>query len=101
MLDLLDTRFHDNRSWRNQRAGDLGGRSPAAKPASEQNDHGQPEDQVSPDRIAGFLCLCRRHDLTTPPSDTILIGEGAATRDCNTWPSTVSFGPKACIRPSF
>ena len=31
---------------------------------------------------------------------TILIGVGGATR-CSTCPSTVSFGPNACMRPSF
>ena len=41
------------------------------------------------------------HDFfAAPASDTILIGGGGATR-CSTWPSTVSFGPNACMRPSF
>src|SRR5450755_960537 len=40
------------------------------------------------------------HDLATPASDTILIGAGEATRGCSTCASTVSFGPKACMRPS-
>ena len=48
----------------------------------------------------GRRAIALGHDLATPASETILIGAGGATR-CSTCPRTVSFGPNACMRPSF
>ena len=99
MLDFLDVGFDHDRSRRDQRAGDLRGRCPAAEPAGQNDDHRQPDDQMQPYRRLRARGLAAAHDLATPPSDTILIGDGGATR-CSTCPSTVSLGPKACMRPS-
>src|SRR6266702_2959056 len=108
MLHLLDVGFDHDLAGRDQRAGDLNRRRPAAE-ADGQNQHDRdPEDQVKPDRLphgslrAGF-CPANRHRahaLATPASETTLIGADGATRGWSTWASTCSFGPKACIRPS-
>ena len=52
VLDLLDVRFNDDRAWRNQRAGDLGGGRPDAD-AERQKDHDcGARNRVAPDRFA-------------------------------------------------
>src|SRR5712664_973861 len=100
MLYFFHVGFDDNRSRRDQRPRDLRRRCPAAKPAGKNDDHRQADVQMQPYRLQRSLLLAAAHDLATPPSDTILMGLGGATR-CSTCPNTVSLGPNACMRPSF
>src|SRR6185312_11324555 len=108
ILHLLDVGLDHDLSPRDQRAGDLGGRGPAPESAGDKGDDREPDDQMQPDRALRTLwpaatCDLRRsaaHDLAAPESETILIGADAATRGCRTCPSTASFGPNACMRPS-
>ena len=100
MLHFFHVGFDHDRSRRDQRPGDLGRRRPAAKPAGKNGDHRQADDQMQPYRLPRSALFAVAHDLATPPSDTILMGLGGATR-CNTCPRTVSLGPNACMRPSF
>ncbi len=55
VLHLLHVGFDDDRSRRNQRARDLRRRCPAADPAGQNDNHGQPDDQMQPDRSARAL----------------------------------------------
>src|ERR1700722_13807179 len=99
MLHFLDAGFDHDRARRDQGARDLGRECPAAEPARQNHHHGQSDDQMQPYRRSRSLHL-GGHDFATPASETTLIaGAGGATR-CSTWPSTVSLGPKACMRPS-
>src|ERR1700723_474917 len=103
MLHFLDARFDYDRARCNQGARDLGSGGPAAEPARQHAHHGQPDDQMQPDRWPRAPHFAAGHDLAAPASDTILMAGGGAvggaTR-CSTCPSTVSLGPKACTRPS-
>src|SRR4029077_1345204 len=99
VLHLLDVGIDDHRARRDQRAGNLHGRRPASKSPRKDKHHHKAGDQMQPYRASRTTELAG-HDLATPPSETILIGVGGATR-CSTCPSTVSFGPNACMRPSF
>src|SRR5205807_1244373 len=102
VLHLLHVGLDYDLTRCDQRARDLRGRRPAAEPAGKDHDHGEADDQMQPDRLTRALFLAGEvdHDLVTPPSETILIGEGGATRCCSTCASTCSLGPKACARPS-
>ena len=78
MLDFLDVGIDHDRARRDQRAGYLRRRCPAAETAGENEDDGKPDDQMQPDRrLRAFRCLVV-HDFATPASETILIGEGGA-----------------------
>jgi hypothetical protein len=99
VLHLLDVGIDHHRPRRDQRARDLCRRGPAAEPAGQHQHQRQADDEMHPYRAARARQL-GGHDFFPPPaSETILIGVGG-TR-CSTWPSTVSFGPNACMRPSF
>src|SRR6266481_2153193 len=100
MLHFFYVGFDDDRSRRDQCPRDLGRRRPATKPAGKNDDHRQTDDQMQPYRLPRSALFAAAHDLATPPSDTILMGVGGATR-CSTCPRTVSLGPNACMRPSF
>src|SRR6185369_9567512 len=67
----------------------------------EQHQHQRKaDDQMPADRTVRAFQLGGHDFFAAPTSDTILIGGGDGAR-CSTWPSTVSFGPNACTRPSF
>ena len=101
VLHLLDVGIDHDRARRDQRAGDLHRRGPAAEPAGQHQHQRQADDQMRPDRAARAASSSAvMISFAAPASETILIGGGGATR-CSTWPSTVSFGPNACMRPSF
>ena len=104
VLYLLDVGIDDHRSGRDQRAGDRHRRGPAAEAAGQHQDDDKAYDQMQPDRAARaahfVLHVLTSHDLP-PASETILIGGGGPGTRCSTCPSTCSFGPNACMRPSF
>jgi len=50
MLDFFDVGFDHHRSRRDQRARDLRSRGPAAEAAGQNDDDGQPDHQMHPDR---------------------------------------------------
>src|SRR5262249_27714194 len=103
MLDFLDVGFDHDLARRDQGAGNLLGRGPCSEPAGQQRDHREADDQMQPDRAPYnglFFRFLIAHDFAPPASETILIGCGGTTRGCSTCASTVSFGPKACMRPS-
>jgi hypothetical protein len=80
VLDFLDVGIDDHRAGRDQGAGDLRGRCPAAQTACEHEHNDEADNEVDSDRAARS---CERrfappsHGLATPPSATILIGCGA------------------------
>ena len=100
MLHLLDVGIDHHRARRDQRARNRHRRSPAAKPAGQHQHQHQADDQMrrvsSGARLScSAVMLCRSR-----LGDDLDRRRGGATR-CSTWPSTVSFGPNACMRPSF
>ena len=99
VLHLLDVGIDHHRPRRDQRTRNLYRRGPAAESAGQHQHQRKADDEMPAYRAVRALQLCG-HDFFAPASDTILIGVGGATR-CSTWPSTVSFGPNACMRPSF
>ena len=109
VLHLLDVGFDHDLARRDQRARDFRGRGPAAEAAGQHQRRWRGRRcRCGADRaLRAFRAVVGRcHTASVmiwrlPPSETILIGVGGATRGCSTCASTVSFGPKACMRPSF
>ena len=118
MLHLLNVLIDDDRALRDQRAGNLDCRRPAADAATEQQQDGDTGKKMAADRrarsgrprgkltfgglpaVGGKFLRARDHTPALPLSGTIFSGCGTAGR-CRTLLRTSSFGPKACVRPSF
>ena len=94
MLHLLDVGIDDDRSGRDQRAGQFGGGGPAADAADQHQHDGDAGDQVALDRI---LRLDGRfaHDDDAPASGTTFSGRSIGVR-CSTLLRTSSLGPNTC-----
>ena len=102
VLHLLDVGIDHDRARRDQRAGDLRRRGPAAEPAGQHQDQREADDQMRADRAVARLSARLGHDLRNSRFGHDLDRRRRRRRRCcSTWPSTVSFGPNACMRPSF
>src|SRR6185437_6643854 len=98
MLHLLDVRIDDERTLRDECAGNLSRGRPAADPAAEQDDDGDAEKDVPPDRNARWGRRFFFHP-APPASGTTFNARGAGAGHCNTLLRISSFGPNCCWRP--
>ena len=94
VLDLLDVGIDDQRALGDQRAGDLGGRGPAAESDAEERYQRATDDDMPADRRAGIQGRLAAHPMPPCSGTTFKVRGGALG-----WVTRLrisSFGPNCC-----